>query len=120
MKLLPNPQLVSALLAAITLVTTAPAMAQPTTALPVPPEVPDGATFLLFGPHWGQKATVQGRQVPVPPSGAYGNFQLPDGSWYPVGVTPPAGWRGTVVGGQCGANACPAGVNQGTFALIAP
>jgi len=65
------------------------AMAQPTGGLPVPPEVPDGSTFVLFGPHWGQKATVQGRQVPLPPSGAYGNFQLPDGGWYPVGVTPP-------------------------------
>lgn len=108
-----------AILAATFLIMAPAAMAQPAGGIPVPPEVPDGATLVLFGPHWGQKATVQGRQVPVPPSGAYGNFQLPDGSWYPVGVTPPAGWRGTVVGGQC-ANACPAGVNQGTFALIAP
>jgi len=94
------------------------AMAQPTGGLPVPPEVPDGSTFVLFGPHWGQKATVTGRQVPVPPSGSYGNFQLPDGSWYPVSVTPPSGWRGTIMGGRCNGS-CPAGVNSGTFALIA-
>ena len=100
------------------LLAVAPAMAQ-AAGLPVPPEVPDGSTFVLFGPHWGQKATVQGRQVPLPPSGAYGNFQLPDGGWYPVGVTPPAGWPATIVGGRCNGS-CPAGVNSGTFALIAP
>lgn len=94
----------SALLASTLAV--APAMAQPT-GLPVPPEVPDGATFVLFGPHWGQKATVQGRQVLVPPSGAYGNFQLPDGSWYGVSVTPPSGWRSTIVGGAAMAPALP-------------
>lgn len=104
--------------ATATLLTMAPAMAQPMGGLPVPPEVPDGSTFVLFGPHWGQKATVTGRQVPVPPSGAYGNFQLPNGSWYPVSVTPP-GWRGTIMGGRCNGS-CPAGVNTGTFALIAP
>ena len=94
------------------------AMAQPTGGLMVPLEVPDGSTFVLFGPHWGQKATVTGRQVPVPPSGSYGNFQLPDGSWYPVSVTPPSGWHGTIMGGRCNGS-CPAGVNSATFALIA-
>ena len=122
----------NAILAAI--MTMAPAMASPATVgrpplppvapatvqggLPVPPEVPDGASFILFGPHWGQKATVTGGRVPTPPPGSYGNFQLPSGSWYPVSVTPP-GWRGTIMGGRCNGS-CPAGVDQRTFALIAP
>jgi hypothetical protein len=117
----------NALLAGITTMTMAPAaMAQqkPTvvsamgSGIPVPLEVPDGASFILFGPHWGQKATVTGGRVPTPPPGSYGNFQLPSGSWYPVSVTPP-GWRGTIMGGRCNGS-CPAGVDQRTFALIAP
>lgn len=129
-----NPQLVkfaSVLLAGITLLPMSsmaqqkPPMAsgmpqQAGAGLPVPPEVPDGSVFVLFGPHWGQKATVSGGRVPTPPRGAYGNFQLPDGkTWYNVSSTPPSGWPATIVGGRCNGS-CPAGVNTGTFALIAP
>jgi hypothetical protein len=121
----------NALLAAITTMTMAPAaMAQqkPTvvsamgSGIPVPLEVPDGASFILFGPHWGQKATVTGGRVPTPPPGSYGNFQLPSGSWYPVSVTPPLGWAGTIRGGVCqNSEICPADkIDQTTYALIAP
>lgn len=115
-----NRNFASFLLAAATLLPMAHVMAQPSAGLPVPPEVPDGSTFILFGPHWGKRATVSGGRVPTPPPGAYGNFLFPDGNtWYGVSHTPPSGWPSTIVAGRC-KGPCPAGVNSGTFALIAP
>jgi hypothetical protein len=130
--------LTKAILAAITLTTMASAMAAPAamaqqrppvasamgSGIPVPPEVPEGSTFLLFGPrHWGMTATVTGGRVPAPPSGAYGNFRFPDGkTWYSVSVTPPLGWAGTIRGGVCQTpKICPADkIDQTTYAVIAP
>lgn len=125
---------------ALIITTAASVMARDYT-LPVPPGVPPGSRFILFGQGWTgenspQNPVVRGGQVTIRgdigASSIFGNFILPNGNWFQIGGLSgvPKGWAGIIRAGNCegDALACdgvedflgPKERRERTFALVAP